>query len=411
MTPWQHGIAIVIGLCLVCLLTVSRAQTDPPRDDPRLAASTMDTLLESSQIVPKQEGLKFLGAPYVYANTDMGLVMGVGGGLSKPPNFYSLFFVDGSFNGMLQGGVSMMEIKSGDWRFIDVSWISQKLLYIYTLSDNDPQILAGALQTQYELNFSALHDLGGGWEAGPTVLVRFMRSREARDLVDPNNPGQSVLYSEGRNIPKSTYPRFRDADVELAGYRFRYTSTSPVRPTDGWIFETALRAGRTDGDAYATPRFDMDFEARLARAIPLTHRSRLYLRGWTILQLEAPPPVQQFLGWDRNHRGQPFMREWGRRFLSGRIQYHWMFAENSRFPWGHLHSLWSALPDMRLHYEIVPFYDIGAVGDPAFGWHETRHALGIGIHAVLPPDLVFRLDFAIAPGGPLRFFLAAGEGV
>ncbi len=387
------------------------AQSDQ-QDAPQQAVTMLDTLVEQANPTEETGKVRFLGAPYAFANSDLGLVVGAGGGISKEPGFYSLFFIDGSLGGLLEGGISSMEIETENWRILDISWIAQKVLYIYTLSDNDPQILAGALQTQYEFNISALKKMGNsGWEIGPTTLVRFVRTREARDLRDPNDPKKSLLYTDGRNIPRSTFARFEDADVELIGFRARYSNTNPVRPTDGWVFESAVRAGRTDGDAYAVPRFDMDFEGKIAWAIPVTERSRFYLRAWTIFQLEAPQPVQQFLGWDRNHRGQPYMREWGRRYLSGRVQYYHTIAHNSGFPWVPLHNLWHVLPPSLLDYEIVPFYDVGVIGDPQCGWHETRHGFGIGIHAVLPPDLVFRLDFCYAPEGPVRFYLGAGEAI
>ena len=348
---------------------------------------------EANETDPR--GWKFLGAPYVYANSDFGLVFGGGGGISKTPNIYILYWGSISGNGLLEGGISSAEFQWKNWRFLDVSWVSKSPRYIYTLHDNDPEIVAKATVTQYELQISALRRIER-FELGPTILKRVVSAKDAKDAND-------------RVIPLTAFDRFGEANIELAGLRCRYSTTSPIRPLDGVVLESALRVGRAKSDLFDEAKFDGDAELKIAWAEDDLPEGRLYIRGWAIFQLETPPPAQQFLGWERNHRGQPFMREWGRRFLSGRLQYHRTFARRTDFPLVHLHRLMNFVSPDYLDWEFVPFYDVGVVGDPAYGWHKTRHAIGIGLHAVLPPDLVFRLDFALAPGGPLRFFIGAGE--
>jgi len=339
--------------------------------------------------------LQFLGAPYVFANSDLGLVYGLGGGFSRSPNLYLLCFFNFSTNSLIEGGVLQGEYSYLNWKLSDVSWISKAPQYIYTIQNNDPQIIAKALMIRYELQLSDLRKVGN-CEIGPTMIIRRSSSRDHKDKDD--NP-----------VPGDSFERFGEGSVQLLGIRSRYETTSPVRPIDGILIDGSLRFGRTNGDVYKLPRFDVDAEIKIGWARPITKGTRFYARIWSIFQLEAPPPVQQHLGWERNHRGQPYMREWGRRMLSGRFQYHITAFKRSPVPLAILHRWLPIIKPNRVDYEIVPFYDIGEVGDPAYGWHKPRHALGIGLHLVLPPELVLRLDFAIAPGGPLRYFIGAGE--
>ncbi len=360
-----------------------------------LCLSICGTFAEEIRQNQNSSGVQFLGAPYIFANSDLGLVYGMGGGLSRSPKLYILFFFNVSNNNLVEGGVLQGEYSYSDWKFSDVSWISKAPQYIYSLQDNNPEIIAKAIMTRFELQLSALRRVGN-LEIGPTMMFRKSFARDHKDKDD--NP-----------IPRNSYERFGNANVELLGIRARYETTSPVRPTDGILLDGSLRFGRTNSNTYKSPRFDLDGEIKIGWTKPISSVSRFYSRIWCIFQLEAPPPVQQHLGWERNHRGQPYMREWGRRMLSGRFQLHFTFLERSKFPLDYLNKLIPVIKPDRMDFEIVPFYDVGEIGDPAFGWHKPRHGFGIGIHAVLPPELVLRLDFAIAPGGPIRYFIGAGE--
>ena len=338
---------------------------------------------------------QIIGAPYVLANSDVGVAYGAGGGVSYYPKLYLLWWFGYSTKGLLSVGISSAEFNTPKWKFLDVSWASKMPAYQYTLHDNEPQIIGKADVTQYEFQLSALRKYGK-LEIGPTGMIRIVSAENAEDGI-------------GNSVPLDTFDRFGKADVELIGLRVRYNTASPIRPINGTIFEAALRGGRSDWERFDNPRFDMDAELRIGSAFAYSPRNRLFLRAWGMYQMEAPPPVQNFLGWERNHRGEPFMREWGRWFLSGRIQYHLTWIEHSPQPMKLLNELFSFIKPALIDYEIVPFYDIGAIGDPAYGWNKTRHAIGLGFHIVLPPDLVFRLDLAISPGGPMRFYIGAGE--
>ncbi|MBT7618009.1 MAG: hypothetical protein HN590_12070 [Calditrichaeota bacterium] len=339
--------------------------------------------------------LQFLGAPYVFANTDLGIVYGVGGGISRSPNLYLLFFLNFSTNSLIEGGVLQGEYTYLNWNFSEVSWISKAPQYIYTIQNNDPQVIAKALMVRYELQLSALRKVGS-WEIGPSMIVRKSSARDQKDKDD--NP-----------ILEDSYERFGEGNVQLLGVRAKYETASSLRPIAGILIDGSLRFGRTNGDVYQLPRFDVDAEIKIGWAIPITSKTRIYARIWSIFQLEAPPPAQQHLGWERNHRGQPYMREWGRRMLSGRLQFHFTTVKRSPFPLVYMHEWIKIIKPARVDYEIVPFYDVGEIGDPAYGWHKPRHGIGIGLHLVMPPELVLRLDFAFAPSGPLRFFIGAGE--
>ena len=338
-----------------------------------------------------------LGAPYIYANSDEGLVFGGGGGLSRFPDFYLLFFFSVSNKGMIELGIAQSEFisPSGKWKFLNESWGSQAPAYIYTLQTNDPEILAEAMSNLYELYFSALRKKGK-LEVGPTTIIKIVSSKEIKD-------------KKGNSLSDLAYKRFGKADLQLAGLRLRYNDSSPIRPLKGINFESALLIGRSMSEEFKHPKIDGNIDLKIGITLPIASYSRIYCRVWTILQLYTPEPLHQFLGWGRNHRGQPYMREWGRRFLSGRFQYHLTFSENSNVPFCYVNQILSIVPPTPISWEIVPFYDIGAIGDPEFGWHKTRHGFGIGIHMVMPPELVLRLDFAIAPGGPIRFFIGSGE--
>jgi len=336
---------------------------------------------------------KLLGAPYLFANSDFGLIYGVGGGISKYPDVYIIYGASGSTKGEFDGGISAAQIVTRRWRFENKTRFSKSNRYIYTLHDNDPETVASAVTNLIELQFGVLHRFGQ-FEIGSTLLLKKVKSGDVKDSDD--------------NPITADYSRFREADLELIGVKSRYQTTNIIRPMDGLIFESMIRAGRMGYENH-TGDFDADAEIKLGYAKPTTEDSRLYARIWSQFQLNAIPPLQNFLGWERNHRGQPFGREWGRRVLSGRIQYHLTVARKTKFPLVYIHNLISLIQPDRLDWEVVPFYDIGAVGDPSFGWHKTRHGIGFGLHVILPPELVFRLDIAFAPGGPVRFFLGPGE--
>jgi hypothetical protein len=296
---------------------------------------------------------------------------------------------------LIEGGISQAELKTPQWRFVDISWLSKMPRIIYTQEDNDPQEVARAVVTQFELQLSALRRFGE-LEIGPSALIRAVKAQDAKDANE---------YP----IPLNSFRRFGTADMELAGVRMRYLTTSIVRPIDGVILDMSVRAGRASGNNSSSPVFDADTDIKAGWAKPVSENGRIYLRTWAMFQLNAPPSVRNFLGWERNHRGQPYMREWGRRFLSGRFQYHHCFKRSSSFPMEQLNSVFPFIKPCKLDFEIVPFYDIGAIGDPEFGWHKTRSGFGAGLHIILPPELVFRIDFAVAPNGPFRFYIGAGE--
>lgn len=366
-----------IKICIICLMAVSVSQ---------LCA---DEVADSS--VARE--WKFLGAPYVVANSDFGLIFGAGGGISKFPKIYIIYSASVSSAGDYSGGISSAQIVTERWRFENKTQLSKSNRYIYTLNDDKPEAIASTMTNTRELQLSALRRFGL-FEIGPTVLIKTVRSNGTKDADD--NP--SLI----------DYPRFRKGDIELIGIRSRYQTANIVRPIEGVIFEGMIRAGRM-GDENGKGKFEGDTELKLGYAKPVTDESRIYARVWSQFQLNAMPSLQNFLGWEQNHRGQPFMREWGRRVLSGRLQYHMTIAKQTKFPLVYLHELIALFPADRLDWEVVPFYDIGAVGDPANGWNKTRHGLGVGFHIILPPELVFRFDVAFAPGGSIRFFLGAGE--
>lgn len=330
-------------------------------------------------------------------DSDVGLTMGFGFGASRPPALYSVASAEFSLNGRINTYVEG-EVRVGEVRYVGKVSTSLAPREVYPAVAVDPDEIAVATQQRIDIKLSALRPVGEHSEFGPAAWV------ESTIGIDPETP-------DGDPLEILSIPRFRPGSLALGGVRWRWRSTSSVRPMDGTIVDAILQAGAAFSEAWDTPRPDATVQLLAARAIPVHERMRVYLRGDTRHQLNAPPPVRNYMGGDKKVRGQPSRRETGRRTITGRAQLHALFIRDWRWPMETAHRLMPFLPVYDLDVELVPFYDVGWVGDPDFGWRRTRHGVGAGLHIVLPPELVIRMDVGISPGGSPRFYFTVGESI
>jgi len=339
---------------------------------------------------------QILGAPYIAADSDFGVTLGLAAGVAHVPGFTMITLGSVSTRG-LAGGRFEGEATTNNRR-LPFRLAFQRARYnLYPPGGVYPDPAFRAYLDRFELRFATLLRHDGGLEFGPEVYVLTSRGLRPEDM-------------DGHSVPLEAFSRFQAGYSAMAGPRIRYRTTSPIRPMDGVILDAVLRGGRSGGDAFSTPRNDWSADLWASWTRPLSGRLRLYTRLWGRLQGEAPPPVRNHLGGGLTVRGQPLMRDYGRRQVLGRAQVHWTLARGIRWPGDLANRLWSALPSWPLDAELVFFADAGAAMDPDEPrWRRTRQGYGVSLHIVLPPELVFRLDIAISPGGPVFFYTGGGE--
>ncbi len=334
-----------------------------------------------------------LGAPYVTADPDFGVIIGAGAGIARVPHL-SLILNGAVSTGGLAGGTVRGELERRTVRYLFTNRFWNNPENLYPSQGALPDAFAEAMVQRAEFQLAALFQLGNNLELGPEIWTLFAKG------VDPETPA-------GNPLEIAHLPRYQRGELVLGGLRGRYRTTSAVRPMDGVVLDLALRAGRADGTTLPGPQATVAADLWAAIAKPLAPRWKLYLRGWARYQDTAPPSVRNPLGGLLTLRGQPFARDYGRRMLAGRFQLHYTAAQEVRFIGEWAHALIPVIPPLVLQAELAPFADVGAVADPdPGGWERTRQGYGISLRLVLPPELVFFFDLAYAPGAdtPLLYF-------
>jgi len=350
--------------------------------------------------------LQIIGAPYISASSDIGIEFGILTGIAKYPELISYLYFYHSTEGYTGIGIRG-ERSLNSWRLVTANYVTHILRKVYPDDVGTPEPYAKAAVDRLQIDLSVLRknytppvEVGikgeGMLEFGPDLSI---------DISKGKNP----IDTDGRPLNISDIPRFQFGSIVHLGFRSRYRTTSAQRPLNGIIIDGALRVGRASGDALPKPRLDMSGDLKVAVVKRLSLRSRLYLRGQGRWQLESPPPNQYWLGGEKTLRGQPDQREFGRRVLCGRAQYHFTTINAWDFPFRLLHNISSLIPVMAMDIETVAFYDIGSIGDPDFGWHKTRQGYGGGIRFVFPPEMVFSIDVAGTPHGGIRYYVGLGE--
>lgn len=384
-----------LALIMLLLLSATAAfAVDAVPGDP---AATQGGEAEPDS-VGGEKGWQWLGAPYITADSDFGAVFGGGLQVAYTPHVAMLFNGAASTSG-LAGLTARGEVGTrGGLRAILRNSIWAFPVSLYPVHGPLPEPDVTALLQHTEIQWAFLYEIvGTDWEVGPEFWSDFAKGLRPED-------------GDGNPVDVRNYPRLRDGSLVLGGLRARYRTTSPVRPVDGMIFDAALRVGRADGVVWDEARTTVTADVWTAVAKPLHPRLRLYARVWTRLQSEAPPSVRNPLGGLFTLRGQPTMRDFGRRLVAGRFQLHWTAVENVRFIGRWLHAVIPAIPAWDLQFEVAPFADLGAVADPDIGgWRRTRQGYGLSLRLVLPPELVFFFDVAITPGGAPLYYFGGGE--
>ncbi|MCB2200036.1 hypothetical protein KQI63_11555 [bacterium] len=368
------------------------SQTSDPTDEAESVSAVNDSLVEKAH----STGWQFLGAPYVTADSDNGIIFGGGTGLAHPPHTAYIVNSSISTNG-LAGFTWRGETGSDKWRTILLTriWLLPANLYPEHGALPDPYATARLQHTEFQV--AAMRRFTPQFEFGPEIWTDFAKG------IEPEDP-------DGNLLPLSNLPRFEDGSLTLLGLRGRYRTTSAVRPMDGFIIDLALRAGRADGILLDEPRFTATSDLWIGWAKPVTRNTKLYMRGWFRAQDEAVPSVRNALGGIFTLRGQPFNRDYGRRLVAGRFQYHITMARNVTAISNAIQTVLPFMPTWELDLEVAPFADIGAVSDPDWGgWRRTRQGYGVSFRMVLPPELVFFFDLALTPGGDPLFYFGGGE--
>lgn len=368
-------------LVLLTLFAVAGASASP-------AADSTDSA---------DRGAHILAAPYVVGNSDDGLTLGFGFGANRPPSLYAVSSIEYSLTGQLSAYVEG-EVWLGEYRYAGKVSYSRGDFGIYPTLPVDPEAVAEADIERVDIKLAALRPLSPRFELGPAVWIESARG------MRPEDPDKVPLEL-------ATLAPFRPGSLALGGVRARWRTTSSVRPMDGYILDLITQAGAAWADEWDDAKPDATVQFKAAMAKPLHPRLRYYLRAETRLQLNTPPIVRNYNGGEKKVRGQPKRREYGRRAIYTRAQTHWTMLDDWRWPSEVAHSLFSFIPVYDLDVELVPFYDMGVMADPDFGWLPARHGVGMGLHFVIPPELVLRVDVGVSPGGSPRFYFTIGESI
>jgi hypothetical protein len=333
--------------------------------------------------------------PFIFANSDDGVQYVFGIGLSKFPNFYTIAGGQITSKGNVAFGFDG-EASIAERRYVFDMGYSRRGDETFPSMGNKPISIAKATTSSFKINLASLSNISERVEIGPVINIS---SSESKDFE----------LADGVEFEPETAANYQKANLALLGMRARYSTTSPIRPTDGVIVDGMVLAGRSEGEFNATSRFDMNASLRLAIAKPLSRNFMLYLRNDSHFQLETPTPLRKHIGGDKELRGEPLRRDLGRRVLLGRAQLHYTLTRSFTMPWKMVHAIFKSVPINSAEIELVPFYDIGVAGDPDYGWKRTRHGYGMGLKFVLPPDLVITLDFATTASGLTGFYFMFGQ--
>ncbi|MCB2200035.1 hypothetical protein KQI63_11550 [bacterium] len=349
----------------------------------------------SADSATKTTPWKMLLAPYVLGNSDDGLLGGIGWGLSLPETHYFLLGAEASSRGAYRANIKGEWSVSSQSRLVGEFDIARRYTALYPVTGGSPDPTVIAFERYIEVNGSLLRRYGQ-LEAGPALFVRKSVWRDAKDADE--NP-----------IPLAPFDRLQPAGIGLGGFHVRWRTTNPTRPLHGWLIDTRLQAGVVQYDPWQESRFELHAHASLARAQKLSESVRLYLRAKGRFQIEAPPSLREEIGGDHTVRGELGGRDAGRRIIAGRSEVHWRIHDGLRWPMEVMHWVFPIVPVHSLEVELVPFYDVGAAGDPDSGWARTRQGAGLGVRVVLPPELVVRIDLARSFQGGTGFYFSIGE--
>lgn len=387
--------SFVFILVLLIVLPSAILAQNPGSDTGEEANNYADIASQVEEEARKQKW-QFLGAPYVTADSDNGIILGIGTGIAKTPT--AAFIINSSVSTTGLAGFTLRgEMGNERTRYIlrNALWLFPS--NIYPFQGDLPDWEATALLQHTEIQWAALRKITPNFEIGPEIWTDFAKGIEPED-------------QDGNPLNVNYIPRLIDGSLVLGGIRARYKTTSSVRPIDGVILDLAVRTGRADGVMFKTPRHTTTADFWAAIAKPISPKLRFYARGWFRYQDEAAPSVRNPIGGVFTLRGQPFARDYGRRMVAGRFQLHYKVAEHVKSIGRVAHRIIPFIPEWDLEFEVAPFADIGAVGDPEYGgWHRTRQGYGMSFRLVLPPDLVLFLDLAFTPGGAGSYYFGGGE--
>jgi len=350
---------------------------------------------EKQKPVSGDETQQVILLPYVSASSDVGIEAGIIACVASHPGM--IVYYGGYLTTKGHSGLSIRgERDMGNLRLIGESSLTRIKHKLYRPSRSIPRPFASAVVNRFQFNLAVMKETTEELEIGPELFIDVAKGENQRDAQD--RPASLVSLS-----------RFGLGSLIQIGPRIRYRTTSTLRPLHGVIIDGSVRIGRAGGDALSHPEADFAINLRLAGTLPISDRKRLYLRGWWGHQHAAPPPVRYSIGGIRTVRGLPLNRNFGRRLINIRSQFHYKLIDEWGVPMSYAHNLWNAIPSMKMNIETVAFYDIGSIGDPDYGWRQLSHGFGGGLRIIFPPEMTFFFDVAKSPGGGLRFYFGAGE--
>ncbi len=341
---------------------------------------------------PSENRKQYIFSPLFGLSSDEGIILGVMAGLARPPDFLiypSMYYTTQNKRVMkINGEVPFYGGRLGG----DIAYRrTRQPLYDPV---GDPDVIARADVDRVELNLTWLYHIIGSLEVGPDIELDHSRARNIRHDEDFQGIVDDSRYLNGETV--------------LGGFRLRWSTTSPYRPKRGIVLESAFRVGQAGYHLWRDRKLDFASDFHAAIAQPVSSNLRVYQRGFYNYQYESPPPVRNHIGGEATVRGHPSQREFGRRVLASRTQLHWTISGKRSWP-----AKWT-LPAFRkmlpLYYEVelVSFFDLGAVGDPEFGWKQSRYGYGGGFRFIVLPDLVAHFDVAFSPDSKFRLYVGVG---
>ena len=349
---------------------------------------------------------KFIGTPVASASSDEGIVIGAVAGFASENGdvvYLSAYQSTKRYTGLGLRG----EFNAGDWRLVTKNYLTRISRKVYPAAGDVVEEYAHATVNRLQIDLSALKAFDANFLCGNKLSLLELGHTFVMDISQAENPED--INGESLNLEQLW--AFQRASTAQLGLRLRIRTTSASRPLNGFVFDSRLLAGRTSGERLSKPKFKFDesFSTWLAVARPLSHSTRLYLRGSWQLQGLAPAPISNWLGGDNTLRGQPDHRDLGREVAMGRAQLHQTLISEWLFPMKTVNRVLSFFPVWAVNVEVVGFYDIGRCGDPDFGWNPIRQGYGCGFRVVVPPELTLAFDFAITPHGGKMFYFGMGE--
>jgi len=341
-------------------------------------------------------GWKAFIAPFLFANSDDGLILGGGFGLSHEPGLYLISGFEFTTKGNNIVGLE------AEWRRTHATIATRMMMgrskrYIYPASGIDPEFDIESEVEEYEFRFSYLRNYSEKFEMGPTFWYENLRGLNATD-------------KNKNSVDVDNYLELTSCYTVMAGYRARlYSTRSTIRPLDGYILDLKSMGGVSKSKPWKDVKGDFYSEVFFAFAKPIQKNVRTYVRLASSYQPNTPTPLRNYLGGDDRLRGQPDRRDFGNGVIWGRNQIHFTLTRSFDWPQRVAHSIFDFFPTWPLEVELIPFYDYGSTYDKNKGWGRTRHGIGCGLHFILPPELVVRLDLASSPGGDIHYYFSLGQ--